>query len=141
MPAFEYKICPAPTKGKKAPGIKTAEARFAHTVETFVNAQAAEGWEYIRSDILPSEERQGLTSSQTVYRTLMVFRRPVNAAPSAADVVIAEAQTVAETMQEDSTTETSSEASGTTLPGAEGQDAKKPDAPEAPTPPAHPKET
>ncbi len=138
MPAFEYKICPAPTKGKKAPGVKTAEARFAHTVETFVNAQAVEGWEYVRSDILPSEERQGLTSTQTVYRTLMVFRRPVEAAPNAAEVVIAEAQTVAETAPEGSTSKPSQEAEATTLPRAEGQDTEKPDAPKAQTPPARP---
>ena len=42
---------------------------------TAINAAAAEGWEYLRADILPSEERQGLTSTHTVYRSVLVFRR------------------------------------------------------------------
>jgi len=75
MIRYEYKVRPAPTKGRKVKGLKTPEARFAHTIEDAINVQGAEGWEYLRTDILPSEERQGLTSSHTVYRTVMVFRR------------------------------------------------------------------
>ncbi|SLN49054.1 hypothetical protein ROA7450_02414 [Roseovarius albus] len=77
MPRFEYKIIPAPTKGKKAPGVKTGEARFAHALEEQMNELARDGWEYQRSDILPSEERQGLTSTQKIYRSVLVFRREV----------------------------------------------------------------
>ncbi|MEM8775439.1 MAG: hypothetical protein AAGF53_10430 [Pseudomonadota bacterium] len=40
-----------------------------------INTLAAEGWEYVRADVLPSEERQGLTSSQVIYRSVLVFRR------------------------------------------------------------------
>ncbi len=76
MTAFEYKVVPAPQKGKKTRGIKGAEARFAHAVEDVMNTLAADGWEYQRTDMLPSEERAGLTSSTTTYRSLMVFRRP-----------------------------------------------------------------
>ncbi|WP_439123822.1 DUF4177 domain-containing protein [Marivita sp.] len=72
---FEYKVVPAPVKGVKAKGVKTAEARFALAVEQAINTLAAEGWEYQRSDVLPSEERVGLTGSATNWRTLMVFRR------------------------------------------------------------------
>ncbi|MFX0545727.1 hypothetical protein ACEWPL_009295 [Roseovarius sp. S1116L3] len=96
MTHYEYKVIPAPTKGVKAPGVKTAEARFAGTVEAALNAQAADGWEYLRTDILPSDERQGLTGSQTVYRTLMVFRRAKGDAGAAADDVIQTAQDMAE---------------------------------------------
>lgn len=77
MARYEYKVCAAPARGLKGKGLKTAEARFAHAVEGQINRLAAEGWQYQRTDILPSEERQGLTSSHTVYRTLMVFRRPL----------------------------------------------------------------
>ncbi|RKF14962.1 DUF4177 domain-containing protein [Roseovarius spongiae] len=94
MIRYEYRVLSAPTKGLKAPGKKTPEARHANAVETLLNAQAAEGWEFMRTDLLPSDERQGLTSSQTVYRTVMVFRRPVT---DAADEVIADAQAAAET--------------------------------------------
>lgn len=76
---YEYKVVPAPVKGVKAKGLKTPEARFALGVEQAINALAAEGWEYQRSDVLPSEERQGLTGSATHWRTLLVFRREMAA--------------------------------------------------------------
>lgn len=87
---FEYKVIPAPTRGKKAPGVKGPGPRFALALEELMNELAAEGWEYQRTDILPSEERQGLTSSHTVYRSVMVFRR----------ALAIEAVTPAETMAE-----------------------------------------
>ena len=77
MTGYEYKVIPAPAKGLKAPGVKGPEARFANALEHRINQLAAEGWEYQRADILPSEERQGLTSSHTVYRSVLVFRRPL----------------------------------------------------------------
>mgnify|MGYP005839855885 CR=1 FL=1 len=70
-----YKVIPAPAKGLKAAGIKGAAARFAHALEEVMNEMAAQGWEYLRADILPSEERQGLASTHTVYRSVLVFRR------------------------------------------------------------------
>ncbi len=76
MTRYIYKVIPAPSKGRKSPGVKGAEARFAHGLEEAMNEMAAEGWEYLRADILPSEERQGLTSTATVYRSVLVFRRP-----------------------------------------------------------------
>lgn len=93
MIRYEYKVLTPPAKGVKAPGRKTAEARHANAVELLLNEQAGAGWEYLRSDLLPNSERQGLTSSQTVYRTVLVFRRPVG---DVAGTVIAEAQAVAE---------------------------------------------
>lgn len=75
MSDFEYKVVPAPTKGKKAKGMKTAEARFAHALETLMNMMSADGWEYLRADMLPSEERQGLTGSTTNWRNMLIFRR------------------------------------------------------------------
>ena len=75
MQAFEYKVIPAPNKGKKAKGVKTPEDRFANGVETILNEMAAEGWEFQRAEMLPSEERSGLTGSKTNWRNLLVFRR------------------------------------------------------------------
>ncbi|WP_292287589.1 DUF4177 domain-containing protein [Marivita sp.] len=74
---FEYKVIPAPEKGVKAKGVKAPEARFALGVEKAINRLAADGWEYLRSDVLPSQERQGLTGSVTHWRTLLVFRRAI----------------------------------------------------------------
>lgn len=73
---YHYRVIPAPTRGQKAKGLKTPEARFAHAIETVMNELADEGWEYLRADTLPSEERQGLTSTSQAFRTLLVFRRP-----------------------------------------------------------------
>lgn len=93
MTRYEYKVIPAPAKGRKAPGVKTPEARFAHGLQEVMNELGAKGWEYLRSDLLPSEERQGLTSSQTVYRSVLVFRRPLaNQAPAAISVTPDERQ-------------------------------------------------
>lgn len=72
---YEYKVVPAPAKPRKGPRLKGAEAKFAFSLETVMNEYAGDGWEYQRADILPSEERRGLRSTQTVYRTVLVFRR------------------------------------------------------------------
>ncbi|GKY88547.1 DUF4177 domain-containing protein [Sinisalibacter aestuarii] len=72
---FEYKVVPAPTRGKKAKGVKTAADRFARALAETINAEAAEGWEYIRTDTLPAEERQGLTGRTTVFQNMLIFRR------------------------------------------------------------------
>ncbi len=76
-PRFEYRVVPAPAKGKKAKGVKTPQARFALGVEAVLNDMAADGWEYLRAELLPSEERSGLTGTVTRWRNVLVFRRPV----------------------------------------------------------------
>ncbi|MEM1273716.1 MAG: DUF4177 domain-containing protein [Pseudomonadota bacterium] len=83
MDRYEYKVIPAPEKGLKAKGIKAPADRFAHAVETAMNALGAEGWEYWRADSLPSTERAGLTSSKVVDRHMLVFRRPLAEAAAA----------------------------------------------------------
>lgn len=75
MSRFEYKVVPAPQKGLKAKGVKTPEGRFALSVEALLNEMAASGWEYLRAELLPSEERTGLTGSATNWRNVLIFRR------------------------------------------------------------------
>lgn len=75
MPAYEYKVVPAPVKGMKAKGVKTGPGRFALTLETLMNELGAQGWEYVRADMLPCDERSGLTGSTTTYMNMLVFRR------------------------------------------------------------------
>lgn len=75
MTHYEYKVVPAPTRGQKAKGVKGPEARFAHRLEQDLNTIATDGWEFLRAETLPSEERSGLTSTQTHYRSVLVFRR------------------------------------------------------------------
>ena len=77
MSLYEYKVVPAPNKGLKAKGVKTPEGRFANSVQHVLNEQGADGWEYLRSELLPSDERTGLTSSTTNWRNVLVFRRTI----------------------------------------------------------------
>lgn len=79
MAGWEYRVVPAPTKGQKGKGIKGAEGRFAFALEILMNTMGAEGWEFQRSETLPSIERSGLTGSTTEWRNVMVFRRPARA--------------------------------------------------------------
>ncbi len=77
MPKFEYRVVPAPRSGLKAKGLRTNEERFAHALEVLMNEMGAQGWDYVRADVLPAEERQGMTGRTTVYQNLLVFRRAV----------------------------------------------------------------
>lgn len=75
MPTYEYKVVPAPVKGLKARGVRSAEGRFANALEETMNKMGSDGWEYQRAETLPSVERSGLTGSTTTYRNMLVFRR------------------------------------------------------------------
>jgi len=77
MPNFEYKVVPAPKKGLKAKGIKGVEEKFANALAGVMNEMVAKGWEYQRSDTLPSEERSGLRGKTTVFHNVLVFRRKI----------------------------------------------------------------
>jgi hypothetical protein len=83
MPRYEYKVVPAPKKGEKARGVKTPEDRFAHALTLLMNQLGADGWEYLRADSLPSEERSGFTGRTTVIQNLLVFRRGLDVAADA----------------------------------------------------------
>lgn len=74
MPRYEYKLVPAPERATKHKGLKGA-ANFAATLADLMNELGADGWAYLRADILPEEVRTGLTSRSTTYRNLLVFQR------------------------------------------------------------------
>ena len=84
MAEFEYRVIPAPRRGVKAKGIKAAEDQFAHALTLAMNAEAADGWEFVRSDTLPLDERQGLRGSNTTFQSVLVFRRQSAEAAAAA---------------------------------------------------------
>ncbi|WP_230426519.1 hypothetical protein [Paragemmobacter aquarius] len=42
-----------------------------------MNKMGAEGWDYLRADTLPVDERSGLTGTKTTLQNLLVFRRPL----------------------------------------------------------------
>ncbi|MEM6619476.1 MAG: hypothetical protein AAF631_09255 [Pseudomonadota bacterium] len=58
--------------------MKTAAGRYAILLAETMNAEAAEGWEYVRSDSMPVEEKPGLLKSVVEnYYTMLIFRRPL----------------------------------------------------------------
>lgn len=78
MTGFEYKVVPAPRRGEKVKGLRATEDRFAHALTELMNSLGAEGWEYLRADTLPCEERHGLAGRTTVTtQNMLVFRRPL----------------------------------------------------------------
>ena len=90
---FEYKVVPAPVRGEKAKGVRGRDAKFAHALSQVMNTLGAEGWEYLRADTLPCEERTGITSKTTHYLNMLVFRRavaqPVQHSPQIGDATAA----------------------------------------------------
>lgn len=77
MTRYEYRVLPAPTKAGKIKGEKTPEGRFAAEFQRLLCEQGAEGWAYLRTDTLPAQERVGLTSNREVWRTMLIFQRPL----------------------------------------------------------------
>lgn len=76
---YEYLAIAAPTRGEKAKGAKTQAERYAVALSATINEMASEGWEYLRAETLPAEERSGLTGRTTVFHNLLVFRRATEA--------------------------------------------------------------
>jgi hypothetical protein len=93
MQRYEFTVIPAPRKGEKARGVKTTEDRFALALTTLMNRMGAEGWDYVRADVLPCDERVGLTGSKTTYQNMLVFRRPIEAPVLAAAAPLVPAPT------------------------------------------------
>jgi len=79
MSLYEYRVIPAPRKGKSGKGVRGGPAKFAHAVSDTINSMSMEGWQYLRADTLPCEERQGLTGKTVNDHALLVFRRPLDA--------------------------------------------------------------
>jgi len=82
MSNYEYRVVAAPRKGKSGKGVKGGPAKFANAISGLMNEMAAEGWDYLRADTLPCEERQGLTSKTVKYHSMLVFRRAMAAEPA-----------------------------------------------------------
>jgi hypothetical protein len=75
MACYEFKVIPAPRRGEKARGVKTTEERFALALTNVMNEQGREGWDYVRADTLPVDERSGFTGTKTSFQNMLVFRR------------------------------------------------------------------
>jgi hypothetical protein len=78
MEHFEYKVVPAPRRGIRTKGAKGTAGKFAGAMENVLNKLGASGWEYIRAESLPVDERQGLAMRKTEsYQNVLIFRKLV----------------------------------------------------------------
>ncbi len=75
MLRYEFKVIPAPRRGEKLRGLKTTEDRFAMALTMVMNDLGREGWDYVRTDTLPVDERAGFTGTKTSFHNMLVFRR------------------------------------------------------------------
>ena len=89
MTQFEYKVLPAPLRGEKARGAKTTPDRFALALTTLMNDLGRDGWEYVRADTLPCEERVGFTGKQTSFQNMLVFKREIVLADAVSTTMVA----------------------------------------------------
>ena len=86
MPHYEFKVIPAPRRGEKVRGVKSTEDRYALTLTNVMNELGRDGWDYVRADTLPVDERVGFTGSKTTYQNMLVFRRMVETEQIAAAI-------------------------------------------------------
>ena len=80
MQLYEFMVVPSPKRGVKSRTARTTEDRFALALTLLMNEFGAEGWDYVRSDALPCEERTGFTGTKTTFQNVLVFRRPIGEA-------------------------------------------------------------
>lgn len=77
MQLYEYKVVPAPRQGERAKGARSGPERFAAALMSVMNALGRDGWDYLRADTLPCDERVGLTGKSSSFLHMLVFRRPL----------------------------------------------------------------
>ena len=98
---YEYKCIAAPEKARRRRGAKTRTDRVALAIEEILQAETKGGWEYLRADLIPVEEKSGIFGrTQEVHRAILVFRRATGtlnagahqqfAAPTLAQPVLAQ---------------------------------------------------
>jgi len=72
----EYKCVGAPERPKRKRGAKSRSDRVAVAMQEIIDAEAVDGWEYLRTDLVPVEEKSGLFGrTQEVHRAILVFHR------------------------------------------------------------------
>jgi hypothetical protein len=73
---YEYRVIPAPKRLKRIKGVSSMPELFAAMLTDAINAEARQGWEYVRSESLAAEEPAGwLRRAAMVEETMMIFRR------------------------------------------------------------------
>lgn len=82
MADYEYKVVPAPRKAGRAKGVRGHDEKYAHTLGEIMNNMATDGWQYLRAESLPVDEKAGMMGkTNEKYLSLLVFQRPTNKSP------------------------------------------------------------
>ncbi len=92
---FEYKAIGAPEKAGRKRGLRRQSDRVAAAFEDILKAEAVDGWEYQRTDLLPVTESAGwFKRGHEVSRAVMVFRRPLDRAQMESEATLRRAPSV-----------------------------------------------
>lgn len=84
MTEWIYACAPAPRRPKRQRGHKTNCDALAAAMEAAIAERAAQGWEYVRTDLVPMESRASLFGGLVeTHQGVMVFRKQAAAAPAA----------------------------------------------------------
>lgn len=79
---YEYKCVGAPEEPRRQRGARTGSDRAALAMQEVIAAEAVDGWEYLRIDILPVKEKADIFSrARRVDRAILIFRREIGDAP------------------------------------------------------------
>ena len=80
--SYEYKCVGAPERPKKQRRVRGRSDRVALAMQEVIAAEAVDGWEYMRTDLVPVEEKNSLFSrAHEVHRAVLVFRRELEPEP------------------------------------------------------------
>lgn len=84
MTDYVYKCVAAPRRAKKTRDHRSPADALVAAFEAAIAEQAAAGWEYLRTDLVPMEAKAGWMGPTTeTHQGVMVFRRAVAASPRA----------------------------------------------------------
>ncbi|TYO91278.1 DUF4177 domain-containing protein [Oceanicella actignis] len=84
MTRYEYKVVPAPRRARRRKGVRDRAQLFARTVQDVLSAEAVDGWEFLRAENLPCEERRGwFRRLEETVQAVLVFRRALPEPPAA----------------------------------------------------------
>jgi len=76
MSEMEYRVVTAPRKVQKVKGVRGTGERYAVNLTDLMNAEAAAGWQYLRAESLPVDEKYGMMGkTQERFVNLLVFQR------------------------------------------------------------------
>ncbi len=78
---YEYFAIAAPNQTKRKKGENTAAEHLASVMTEVMNEFAQAGWEYLRSETLSvMDKRHRFASTEERVETILIFRRPLDAA-------------------------------------------------------------